>query len=279
MDGPCDIPEVTIQNALDYIKSNIKPDVVFWTGDNSPHDFYRARNWTKSSAIATNKTTAMIQEAFNDKMDKTFACFGNHDVFPAWNINEHGNAAASQSMPLWKPWMDDEAYQTFVKTGYYSQKLDLGTGKLIKVITLNTEAACDMDNPYVYGQLNDPNDQIKFLMDELNYLEQNSGSAFIVGHVLPDDGCTHDFSVRLRAILERYQHIIKMTVFGHNHNDLVKVAMSYSQPETPVGYIHSCGSMTTWGGNPQFCVYEVDAETLLPVNRYTYSFDMIKANQ
>jgi hypothetical protein len=40
-----------------------------------------------------------------------------------------------------------------------------------------------------------------------------------------------------------------------------------------------CGSLTTWGGlNPSFCVYEVDKETLLPITRKTWSFDIATAN-
>jgi len=38
--------------------------------------------------------------------------------------------------------------------------------------------------------------------------------------------------------------------------------------------MHICGGITTMGGNPSICVYEVDAETILPINRYTYSFNM-----
>ena len=38
LDGPCDIPLVTVTNTLEYIRDVVKPDVLFWTGDNSPHD-------------------------------------------------------------------------------------------------------------------------------------------------------------------------------------------------------------------------------------------------
>lgn len=37
--------------------------------------------------------------------------------------------------------------------------------------------------------------------------------------------------------------------------------------------------MTTWGGlNPSFCVYELSKETLLPIHRKTYSFDIAESN-
>ena len=41
-----------------------------------------------------------------------------------------------------------------------------------------------------------------------------------------------------------------------------------------------CGSITTWiGFNPSYCVYELDKETLLPVSRKTYYFDVDEANK
>ena len=70
-----------------------------------------------------------------------------------------------------------------------------------------------------------------------------------------------------------------MNLLAHTHTDLFKVAMSYSNPVLPVGVLGVCGGVTTWGGQPAFCVYEIDMETLLPLNRYTYSFDMDRANK
>ena len=48
-EDPCDIPLVTVQSTLDYIKVKIKPDMVIWTGDNSPHDH-------SSGVLAVNET-------------------------------------------------------------------------------------------------------------------------------------------------------------------------------------------------------------------------------
>lgn len=70
-----------------------------------------------------------------------------------------------------------------------------------------------------------------------------------------------------------------MNVFGHSHADQFKLSMSYSEPVKPVGVLTVCGSITTWtGSNPSFCVYEVDAETMLPIERTTMAFDIDKAN-
>ena len=37
-DVRCDIPVITVNETLEYIKGEIKPDMLIWTGDNSPHD-------------------------------------------------------------------------------------------------------------------------------------------------------------------------------------------------------------------------------------------------
>jgi sphingomyelin phosphodiesterase len=34
----CDLPKRTLENFLTYVKNEIKPDVVIWTGDSLPHN-------------------------------------------------------------------------------------------------------------------------------------------------------------------------------------------------------------------------------------------------
>lgn len=68
-------------------------------------------------------------------------------------------------------------------------------------------------------------------------------------------------------------------MFGHTHSDIFKSVLSF-ETNQPVGVLTVCGSMTTWGGlNPSFCVYELDRETLLPVKRQTWSFDIAASNE
>ena len=37
-DFGCGTPLITFQDMIKFIKSEVKPDVVFWTGDINPHD-------------------------------------------------------------------------------------------------------------------------------------------------------------------------------------------------------------------------------------------------
>ena len=36
--GDCDLPLNTAQIAMEFIRDELKPDIVFWTGDDPPHD-------------------------------------------------------------------------------------------------------------------------------------------------------------------------------------------------------------------------------------------------
>ena len=47
----------------------------------------------------------------------------------------------------------------------------------------------------------------------------------------------------------------------------------------PIAVLQVCGAITTWiGNNVAYCVYELDKETMLPVSRRTYYFEVDDAN-
>ena len=119
---------------------------------------------------------------------------------------------------------------------------------------------------YIWGQLNDANMQLDFIERNLNELEKDGKVAIILGHI-PDE-CSHEYSERFRAILDRYQKVVRLSMFGHTHSDLFKVVKSVNNNQPPTGVFTVCGSITTWGSlNPSYCEYELDKKTLLPVNR------------
>lgn len=42
----------------------------------------------------------------------------------------------------------------------------------------------------------------------------------IIGHIAPgDQGCIKRWSVRFNALMERYQHLVRFSVFGHDHRE------------------------------------------------------------
>ncbi|CDW88676.1 ser thr protein phosphatase family protein [Stylonychia lemnae] len=273
----CDPPRATFEEALKFIKEEIKPDVLLWTGDNSPHDGPMSSE--ERITYTLNQTSQMIDNAFSPDNVEIFATYGNHDAFPAnqWNFKT-GNKAIQDGIDTYFKWMNKDQRERFFKTGYYSQNVEAIKDREVRVISINT-GSCDIINKYLFSVLSDPNDQLQFLVSELEHLEKVNGYAILIQHINPSQ-CSIPYAIRYQAILDRYQHVIRMNIFGHLHSDRIELSKAYDGQQSAIGVMHFCGGMTTWSqGSPSVCVYEVDEETMLPVNRYTYSFDMQKANK
>ena len=76
----CDTPEITIRNLLDYVVNEVQPDILVWTGDNTPHD-----SQDLTSMMVTNYTiaiTKMIKQAVEGTDITVLPIHGNHDTFP-----------------------------------------------------------------------------------------------------------------------------------------------------------------------------------------------------
>ena len=103
-------------------------------------------------------------------------------------------------------------------------------------------------------------------------------NAILVGHI-PNE-CSHEYTERFRALLDRYQKTIRFSMWGHVHMDLFKLVGSMADVSDPIGVFQLCGAITTWdNGNPSYCVYEMDKATMLPISRKTYYFDVEAANE
>ena len=50
-EGVCDIPKETFEDMMSFIVSEIKPDLIFWTGDNSSHNI-----WSNTTQEVTDYT-------------------------------------------------------------------------------------------------------------------------------------------------------------------------------------------------------------------------------
>lgn len=59
----CDLPPSMLDSMLEFVKTEVKPDLFFWTGDNSPHNVWENNN--VESGNATYNITIAIQRAFN----------------------------------------------------------------------------------------------------------------------------------------------------------------------------------------------------------------------
>ena len=146
----------------------------------------------------------------------------------------------------------------------------------VRVITLNTQAGNDL-NWSLLTTLNDPGNQLKWLEAQLRDIEEKNEFAFIIGHI-PPDGALHDWSIRYKALVERFQHIIRFQGFGHKHSEqytIVRGAYDFK----PINSYYQAGSVTTHKDkNPSFKIIDFDKETMLPVKMNTYFLNITKAN-
>lgn len=265
----CDVPPATVESVLDRIVEH-NPDFIFWSGDNTAHDNPFI---TQDEVNAELKAVVDIVSKKLGDRDLTIT-MGNHDAFPnsEWDFKTIGPSYPGRE--AFKRWVPKSEWSTWDQHAYYAKDLaDLKT----RVLSLNTES-CDEHNLQLWNQLYDPNDQLKWLSDHLKELEEMDWKAILVGHI-PHE-CSHEYTERFRAILDRYQKTVRFSMYGHEHSDVYKQVGSIEDPADPIGVLQVCGAITTWiGNNPAYCIYEVDKETMLPVSRKTYWFDITEANE
>ena len=79
--------------------------------------------------------------------------------------------------------------------------------------------------------------------------------------------------------MERFQNVVRFNMVGHTHKESFNLSNSMTHPDKPVVVTAVGGSVTSIGFlNPSFRVIDFDAQTMLPVNMFTYYIDIDEAN-
>lgn len=87
---------------------------------------------------------------------------------------------------------------------------------------------------------------MQWLRDELSQAEQENRVVIIAGHIASGCyTCNPRWGARYTALVERYQHVIRLAVFGHDHRDLYEIVRS-STSDKPIGINHVTGSLGTY---------------------------------
>ena len=124
--------------------------------------------------------------------------------------------------------------------------LKLKNGKSVpnssKIIAYNT-TSCDQHNYYLITERSDPGKQFEWLQNELLAVERAGGVAIVLGHYDPS-GCMHEWGVRFRALMERFQHVVRFGLQGHEHREFFAITNSMTTPGKPI-MVHSVGSALT----------------------------------
>lgn len=279
-DYNCDIPHTTLKHMLDFIAENqdtLKTDFITWTGDNSAHNVWD--NTEEEITRYTVNITDTIKESLKNTDIDIFPIEGNHDTWPV-NVQDfsspNSNYAINHFVSSWtdKNWLSEEEATLFQEYGYYSKPFKFNPKG--KVIGLNMQA-CNNMNWWLLDNRVDPGHQIDWLEKELLQIEKDGGFAYMIGHI-PPHSCLHQFGIRYKVLMERFQHIVRFSSFGHSHNESIFLTMAINTTQ-PIGFNFITGSGTSGGDkNPAFTVIDFDAEYMVPLNTHTYFMNLTTAN-
>lgn len=146
-----------------------------------------------------------------------------------------------------------------------------------RVIALNTQA-CNVGNWYIMKEMYDPGQQLEWFENQLKEVEADGGQIILISHFTTTRECIHAWGHRLRGLIDRYQHIIRVGLYGHVHEEEIQVVRAIGDNKN-IGFNFYGASITPHKyHNPAFNVIEFDAEYMIPVNIYTHSFDLDDAN-
>ena len=150
----CDAPSIVAESAFEFLTTlsdDEKPDLILWTGDNTPHDVWEQS--VEQNAFYTVKVTEFLEKHLPNI--PVISALGNHEFFPVNVMKIHETDPTISSLAnVWAPYLDPEAVELFSKYGYYSQKvrLDNPAWKDVKVISINSEQ-CNNMNWYLWSTL------------------------------------------------------------------------------------------------------------------------------
>ena len=155
MSSRCDMPPKTYKSALDFIVSEIKPDLIIFGGDNSAHDVYM--NTSEEVTNYTIQVSEMLQEAVKGHDITVLPILGNHDTWVETIQSfgaPHTNPEINGFKDHWKEWLSADALDKFSEYGYYSEPIRLANGKGVpagsRAIVLNTNVCANI-NWFLYG--------------------------------------------------------------------------------------------------------------------------------
>lgn len=288
-DYHCDLPIDTLKQ-LHLTQSNGgDPDFIVWTGDNVAHDPHKHAS---ESVNATLEITNYIKKHYNDTI--VFPIHGNHEFAPM-NLqdltfeDEETREAIDNISEVWQDWMTEESYEQYRNKSFYDMKasehpkaVNTEVGKKldnVRVLAVNTQS-CYVFNFFTFYEMGGELGELEWLEATLREMEKNDEVAIVFMHI-PTGGwnCGTEFSTRLQAILDRFQHIIRVNIAAHTHNEEFNVQRAVVSGK-PIGVQMISGSVTTSTyHNPQFRSVTLDLKTMLPILVETERLDIEVANK
>ena len=283
-DYNCDSNPKTLEQMRFSINETGAPDFILWTGDNTNHGI-------SFNPKDTTNTTVQITKFVNKYCSNAvvFPIHGNHEFDPMnlEDLSKKNDPVIKILSKSWSHWLTPEVREEYATKTYYSYDsvTHPNTNEEFKrkmnktrIISLNSENWYGF-NFYLIGEYNDPGQEFEWLENLLRKMEKDGEVAILIGHHPPGNfDCTYPFAARLRALYDRFQHIIRLSLFGHTHYEEFEVVRAI-EDNKPIATLHISSSFTPYKNqNPSFRVITLDVETKLPIKIETYTMDLVKAN-
>jgi len=111
-----------------------------------------------------------------------------------------------------------------------------------KILSLNS-VICYQADFGSFMTFVDPGNMLQWLTDQLSELEKINGTAIIIAHVPNLDECLTQYGDRYRAILDRFQTVVRFSVHAHTHKEQFQVVSDVKEGKTiGMNYIVSSGT-------------------------------------
>ena len=270
----CDTNINTLKSFIDAAY-DLEPDLIIWSGDNTEHD-----NWN-STQEEVYEATRTIKNAFDEKFQHKipiYPAIGNHENYPN-DLWEPGNYEIFKNLAdIYKDYFfEEQAYESFSKFGYYTM---LHPNSSLRIVALNC-LYCDSMNFNLLGKsYTEAKQEFQWLEEVLRQAEKNNEYVYIIDH-FPINGrfTLNECSLRLRALFDRFDYIIRGYFSGHNHNEDITPVRTYFEPRPIININYIAPSLTTHRGvNPSFRQYIIDNTTKNIIDYEQYRLNLTDAN-
>ncbi|KAJ5635317.1 uncharacterized protein N7484_008630 [Penicillium longicatenatum] len=277
----CDPPH-RLQESMNAAIANLTPAFSIYTGDVVAHDVWLV---DKSEVLQNFNST---YGAMENSLGQVYAALGNHDAAPL-NLFPSSKVPSTYN-PQWAydaltaNWMALTGLPSIESADEYGSYSALHPNSNLRIISYNSIFYYKYNFfAYTEPMEHDPNNQLKWLIDELQAAEKASERVWLISHI-PSGNSDHfhDHSHYIDQIVQRYDATIAALFFGHTHLDEFQISYSdYNNRRwdtaTAMGYI--APSMTPTSGPPSFRVYNIDPVTFGVLDYTQYIADISDPEQ
>ena len=273
--GRCDTNIDLLYSLIDKAYE-IEPDFIIWTGDNSPHNSKNSSQEDNYEATIIVKN--IIDEIFNFSIP-VYPALGNHEKYPAdLYLSSEGEMLETYAEIFKDYFYEDQAYESFKNYGYYTEKYK---NTNLRIVVLNC-LVCDAWNFYIMGgRHRAAKDEFIWLEKVLRQAEQDGEYIYLIDHFpINSSFQLTECAQRLRALLDRFDYIIRGYFSGHTHLDDISPVKTYFEPKPIININYVAPPITPYPGrNPSFRQFIIDSNTKNIIDYEQYRLNLTDANE